>query len=217
MPALSSQNAHMGRSYEMKNISLEQYYHKIKKKISIVGAYTEDLYVINIIKSCRLKPMSVFSGKDKLLEDVWLDEFNNSIKIKNKKIKVELSSNKLQHTCTDIFRNENIEFLVSKSLLVCIGIADDNKFILVLKGSDNYLRCYECLNNSFVISSPLIIGLGVLKYCFTEPIKDLNRLLIKSEFNHLNDHKWFMIKLPTTRHVLQQINNKQLEKILYNE
>lgn len=206
----------------MRNLSLEQVYKRINKKILIVGGYTEDKSIINIIKSCRLKPISIFNGNfnpNNALETIWVDEFDNNIEIKNKKAKINLNTRQIQQTTTDIFKNETISFIVEHSSLACVGLYPDSQnFILLLKGTDNYLRSYTYLDNQLLICSPLFVGLKVLKCCFPKQLKYFQKLTIKSEIKNNKEVEWFITTLPAHKLLLPNIATyDKLRSILYNE
>lgn len=206
----------------MRNVSLDQFYRKINKKILLIGGYTEDKSIVDIIKSCRLKPISVFSNyfdSSAVLDTVWVDEFNNNVEIKKKKLRVNLNARTLQTTTTDIFRNETMEFLISHSSLACIGLYPDSQnFILLLKGTDNYFRCYSCQNNELSVTSPLIVGLKVLRQCFPAHLKYFQKLVVKSEIKNLKEVEWLITTLPAQKLLLPNIvTYNKLRSILYNE
>lgn len=207
----------------MFNISLEQFNKRIKNKIALIGGYIEDKSICAIIKSCRLKPFSVYSNYflfATTLEDIWVDEFGNAVEINKKKTKIKPLSVTLPALTTDIFKNETIQFIVEHSKYVCIGLYPDTKnFILLLMGSDNYFRCYECIDDHMKIIAPLIVGLKILKCCVTmKPIKYFKKLTIKSELKLVKDVEWFIAPLPANKLLIPNIiAYNKLRSILYNE
>ena len=209
----------------MRSLSLEQFYKRIKNKIAIVGGYIEDKSICSIIKSCRLKPITVFTEHfdfKTLLEPVWIGEDRNiAIEIKKKKAKViTLLQNEVHSMVTDIFKNETVKFIVEHSSYACIGLYPDTKnFILLLMGTDNYFRCYECIDDRVKIITPLIVGLKILKCCVTmKSLTSFQKLTIKSELKPVKDVEWFIVPLPAQKlFMLNIVAYNKLRSILYNE
>ena len=207
----------------MRNLSLEQFYKKINKKIILLGGYLEDKSIIPIVRSCRLKPLKAFFDNydyKTSLEESWVDEFNNIIEIKKKKVKVRWHATDVSKTTTDIYRNENIQFIVEHSKLALIGLQPGSEnFILLLTGTDNYLRCYNFTNNNLTICSPLTVGIKLLRnYLTSKPVKYFKPLTVKSDIKELAGIEWFITVLPASKLFLPNIvAYKQLRSILYNE
>jgi hypothetical protein len=209
----------------MRSLSLEQFYKRIKNKIAIVGGYIEDKSICSIIKSCRLKPITVFTEHfdfKTLLEPVWIGEDQNiAIEIKKKKAKViTLLQNETHSMVTDIFKNETVKFIVEHSSYACVGLYPGTEnFILLLMGTDNYFRCYECMDDCIKIISPLIVGLKILKCCVTmKSLTSFQKLTIKSELKPVKDVEWFIVPLPAQKlFMLNIVAYNKLRSILYNE
>jgi len=211
----------------MQNLSLEQFYKRIKNKIALIGGYIEDKSICDIIKACRLKPLSIFSPSSnhfvpqKILEDMWVDEFNgNVLEIKKKKAKIKFWPVTLLSNSTDIFKYETIQFIIEHSSYACIGLYPDTKnFILLLMGTDNYFRCYECIDDRIKIITPLIVGLKILKCCVTmKSLTTFQKLTIKSELKPVKDVEWFIVPLPAQKlFMLNIVAYNKLRSILYNE
>ena len=210
----------------MRNLSLDQFYKRIKGKIALVGGYIEDKSICNIIRSCRLKPASVFAPQFKFhttFENIWVDEYSGSVmEIKQKKAKIKLLPITLPGISTDIFKNETIKFIIEHSVYTCVGLYPGTKnFILLLMGTDNYFRCYEYVDDEYGIKiiSPLIVGLKILKYCMTmKSIKYFKKLTIKSELKSVKDVEWFIVPLPASKLLIPNIvAYDKLRSILYNE
>lgn len=201
----------------MQNISLNQFYKKINKKILLVGAYLGDKELYNIIRGCRLKPIGIFGENfdwSTKLERLWVDEFNNRLEIKKKKIKIILNSKPLQTTTTDIYKNSSIKFIINNSSSICIGISGDAESWIVFRGNDDFLRCYHCSNDQITICSPLIVGIKVLKCLWQEIPSQWKPSNIKSELKYLDSVQWIVAQLPLSRVFEPKLNN-QLKKILY--
>jgi hypothetical protein len=207
----------------MRNLSLEQFYKKIKKKIVMLGGYLDDKSIVPIVRACRLKPIKVFSESFDFatsLEEAWVDEFNNVVEIKKKKIKVRWNASDVSKTTTDIYRNETIDFIIAHSKLALIGLYPGTEnFILLLLGTDNYLRCYNYVNQHLDICSPLRVGVKMLKYYLNSKTgKYFKKLTVKSDIKELSDIEWFITPLPTTKLFLPNIvAYSKLRSILYNE
>lgn len=208
----------------MRNISLNQFYKKIKNKIALVGGYIEDKSICHIIKSCRLKPITIFSNHfsfDTSLETIWVDEESSHIiEIKKKKAKIQPCTASVPHISTDLFKNETNEFIINHSKFACIGLfPDTTNFILLLMGTDNYFRCYDCVDDTVTYRTPLIVGLKILKHCVNmKPITYFKKLTIKSELKELDKVEWFITTLPASKLFLPNIVTcNKLRSILYNE
>lgn len=207
----------------MRNLSLEQFYKRINKKIALLAGYLEDKTITTIVRSCRLKPIKSFSDSfdfSTCLEEQWVDEFNNLIEIKNKKVKLRWSATDVNKTTTDIYRNASIDFIVSHSKSALIGLYPGNEnFILLLLGTDNYWRCYNYIDNQLSICSPLHVGIKTLRYMVNCKVgKYFQKLNIKSDVKELSQVEWFITTLPANKMFLPNIvTYNKLRSILYNE
>lgn len=209
----------------MHNFSLDQYYRRINKKIEVVGAHLEDSLLPPLIRRCRLKPITVFSdtyNPEKVYENVWVDEFGQYIlAIDKNTIRITDNDIPIPTHCTDIYRNETIDFLVKHSKFACVGLFPEaDHFILLLGGTDKYFRCYTHFNNEFKIVSPLMIGLKLLKRCVKFKKKENGTIRIqniKSERKNLKDVQWFIVALPKTRYFARKLKGHEtLKRIIYN-
>ena len=204
----------------MRNLSLEQFYRRIHNKIITVGGYLEDKYIPIILKSCRLKPISIFNDDfdiNTMLETIWIDEFNNIIEIRNKKLKLKLGAADINQTSTDIWRNETPKFLAEHSHKTLIGLTPDSEdFVLILTGSDNYLRCWIYQNSILTLCSPLVVGLNVLRYYLMLKMKNPWRhIIIKSDNKKMREMQWYISKLPI-KNDMELIEYTTLRRILDN-
>lgn len=158
----------------MKSPSLDHFYHKIDKKISLLEAYTEIKELSFIVKSCRLKPHSYFfEEKDNkiILHKKWFDEFGNSINFGDKKIQIiynDLSLEREQIVCTDLYFNLKISKVLkmSKVLYISIGKDEDtyqDSCMLGFLGLDNYWRNYLYFYGEWSQVSPLLMKFENLK------------------------------------------------------
>lgn len=173
----------------MKSPSIDHLYAKLSKHINLVKSYTEINELEFIIKSCRLKPNEyVFNKNSKLsVYREWFDEFGNSIKITNKKLKItynDLNINRDKLICTDLYYGLSLENIlkISKLLYLCKykdEFYEDN-FILVFLGIDNYLRANIFVDGDLYTVSPLLIGIENLKLiCNNIDIKYFKKMPIK--------------------------------------
>lgn len=152
----------------MKNIDLEKFYQKIDKSILLVSAFIGNKILENIIRSCRLKPYSLFSetmGQRTNLERHWVDEYGNSLTIDDTKIKIvlnDLTIEKNTEISTDLFWGRNITYFVDtgKKVYIC----DD---IISMYGEDEYLRSFV-FEERWVSISPLILGMNNLENIFSD-------------------------------------------------
>lgn len=215
----------LANKIQMHNFSLDQYHRRIHKKIEMVGAFLEDPYLPKIIRSCRLKPITVFFNDyspKKLLESIWVDELGAYLlNIEKKNIQVRENKIEIPKHCTDIFRHESISFLVTHSKFACVGLLPETDcFVLLLGGTDNYFRCYTHFNKSLKIASPLIIGLKLLKRCVRFKKKENKTIRIqniKSERKEFEDIKWFIVALPRVRYFARKLKGYDtLKEIIYN-
>ncbi len=156
----------------MKSINLDRFYHKINKHVLLTESYTEIKNLSFIIKSCRLKPKSILVNHnyDLVLHNYWVDEFNNSLTIKNKKIKV--SYNNLDFlfpvSTTDLYYGLSLDKIYKISKLLYIYSAKiegtyDNFLLVSFLGIDNYWRTYYVYDGEISNCSPLILGFNTLR------------------------------------------------------
>lgn len=205
----------------MRNVSLDQFNKRIKNKIAVVGGYLEDRSICAIIKSCRLKPLSAYSDNFDLatkLETVWVDEFNNVMEIRKKKLKIHFNYTKIPITTTDLFRYETVKFIAQHSHYACIGIYPSKKNCIVLfVGSDNYFRCYN-VGEDIKLVSPLCVGMKLLGYCARlRGMRNLRKLTIKSELKMLNGVEWIIVRLPANKVAIEYLDGcEKLKEILTN-
>src|SRR5271167_2680415 len=94
----------------MRSPSLEFFYAKTEKLITLTESYTEQEHLAFIIKACRLKPYDyVFNGRGNklVLHRWWFDEYGNSLElVKNKTIKLtfgDLRLDRKQIISTDLY------------------------------------------------------------------------------------------------------------------
>lgn len=205
----------------MYNISLEQFYKRINGKINLVSGYLQDKSYKFIIKSCRLKPTTVFSNQFSFqtsLENEWVDEFGNSLQIENRKARIALYSKKYNCITTDLYRYENINTILKLSRLACVGLRQNGDSCLLCLGLDNYFRCFFIDENIKTIS-PLVIGLEVIKQITqTKQPRHFTIVYTQSEMVEWQNTTWFMLSLPADKLFLPNVlKYEKLRRILFNE
>ena len=158
----------------MKSPSLDTIHAQLNKHILLAHSYTEISELAFIIKSCRLKPYDYIFGNGSTqlrLHRWWIDEFGNSLHIKDKKISItynDLSLDKNKIVCTDLYYGLSLNKIAKMSRLayICAGVEEEKQqecFFLTFLGLDNYLRSYMFLYEEWQQVSPLILGLKNLK------------------------------------------------------
>jgi hypothetical protein len=172
----------------MRNLDLETVYNRIDKTISLSSAYSKNIYMKDIIKSCRLKPYSIFNNdlsKKAKLETHWIDEFNNSLYIDKYKVDIVMNDSSLDDNksmTTDLFYGLDIYNTINISSFACTANTNEIK-IIYLVGNDRYLRCFKILNQKEIIKvSPLYFGIEILSEIIkNNGIKFEKELIIKTD------------------------------------
>lgn len=153
----------------MKSTSIDRYYHFINKNILLLQSYTAIPNLSFIIKACRLKPHPLRVKNKFYLCKWWIDEFNNSLKIFNKKIKLIYNDLSLRKNivCSDLYYGLSLSKILKMSKLIQISLIKDDENesyqIITFLGIDNYLRSYVLNNSEYEQVSPLILGISNLK------------------------------------------------------
>lgn len=157
----------------LSNYLAEEYFEKIKPEVNLVSSYLEDNDIKEIIIKCRLKPYKYnYSLNRKLiLRRHWVDEFNNSFILDEKKIKIienDLSLTEKDVKYTDLYYGLPINKIIKISKLLHISIGKDEDFnqdccVLTFLGIDNYLRTFALYNGKVERRSPLCLGIKNLK------------------------------------------------------
>lgn len=207
----------------MRNNSLEQFYRKINRRLLMVGGYLGDKTLPTIFKACRLKPLTVFYKNldaRAILEPIWIDEFNYTVEIKNKKIKLGTNS-VIEQYSTDIYKYSDLKFLIERSRIVLVGLLPSSlNFVVVLLGSDNYVRVYRYVDNQLQICSSLTIGIKLLRYLLfaRKPEQGFKRVPIRPKIKNLEGMEWWISSLPISDKMIPQFEKyTQLRNILYSQ
>ena len=151
----------------MKNPSLDRFYDKIEKSLSVAQGYTELENLSRIIRACRLKPLALLSGEKYKLQlyRQWTDEFGNSFSIlKKKRTEVVYNDLSVPRISTDIYYGLDLFKIARISTLshLIIGYDEDIEQLFILitfLGMDNYLRSYLYMYGEWSCASPLLLGL----------------------------------------------------------
>lgn len=141
----------------MNNIDLEIFHKRIKSSIKIAGSYIGNKRFGQLVRSCRLKPLTVFSNsfKPSQLEYEWADEFGNIVRLQDNKVIPKLEKTKLNtQISTDLFYGLDLLHTIDISKAVIIF----NDYVL-LYGEDEYFRCFT---NNKIRVSPLSVGIDNL-------------------------------------------------------
>lgn len=156
------------------NIDIEKLYSKINSRILLASTYYEEPLLVEIIKGCRLKPLSVFDKNFKyrtILENVWIDEFGNSLRFENSSKKIYLndtSLNEKHKISSDLFLGNSISKCIefSSDAIIITGEHFGDPITLVcFHGKDEYLRAYMFIGE-WIKTSPLLLGLNTLRLLY---------------------------------------------------
>jgi hypothetical protein len=159
----------------MRSPSLEFFYAKTERLITLAQSYTEQEHLAFIIKACRLKPYDyVFNERSRKLElhRFWFDEYGNSMElVKNKRIRLTFGDLRLDRKriiSTDLYYGLSLDRVAKMSKLVylCAGKDEDlyqDCFLLNFLGMDNYFRTYLHWYGEWQPVSPLTVGMKHLK------------------------------------------------------
>jgi hypothetical protein len=163
----------------MRSPSIDFFYAQIDSAVTLTESYTEIEGLAFIIKACRLKPYDYVFGKKSnnlTLHRWWFDEFGNSLKIiKPYRVKIinnDLHLDRKRIVCTDLYHNLDLNKVIKMSKLVYIAFGKDEDLyqdccLLSFLGLDNYLRSYLYLYGEWQQVSPLLMGMGHLKFLAT--------------------------------------------------
>lgn len=162
----------------MKTIDLETFYKRISGHVKLVGDFLERREISSIIKMCRMKPYSLFTGElpsKTKLEKYWVDEFGNSLFLEDKNIFIFMNDTELEHNTTvstDLFSN-NWNFIIENCKSVCLmhgSYFDKDIKIITFYGNDEYLRSFILYGEECNRISSLLLGTNSL----CEILKHLN-------------------------------------------
>lgn len=157
----------------MRNTDLENFYIKIDGRIRLVSAFTGDDIYTKIIRSCRLKPYSIFNGDFEpgtKFENHWVDEFGNSLRFNGKRHCVILCDTNICNTriSTDLFFGNSIDTVAKNSktaIIIDCKYFDKNFHLVALYGQDEYLRAFV-FNGKWNKTSPLLFGINTIRELF---------------------------------------------------
>lgn len=180
----------------LNSTDLENLYTKIDGHILLVAAYTQDDSFIRIIRSCRLKPYSIFTNNFQYrtkLESHWVDEFGNSLQFKGITPRILMNDTQVSDNTkisTDLFFGRSIDTTADSSsdaFIVSGKFLDRDFYIVAFYGQDEYIRAFA-YNKKWTRISPLLLGLNTLRELFRHAGKrmteiDKKRLDIALHFN----------------------------------
>lgn len=171
----------------MHNSDLEHFYHKINNKLSLIKPFTGDEVLVKIIKSCRLKPYSVFDNTYQLkasFEEHWVDEFGNSLKFQHRIPHIILNDIELSENTkisTDLFFGNSIQKIKanSKFVLIVDGLLFNKPIhFIFFYGKDEYIRSFM-FRTKWIRISPITMGIKALHIFFKNSmntkIVDINK------------------------------------------
>lgn len=209
----------------MHNIDLENLYNRIEGHILLAGAYIQNPILVKIIKSCRLKPYSIFTGDFKpgtRFEKHWVDEFGNSLKFVGTETHIVLSDTEIMDktkVSTDLFFGNSIKTTAenSKFALIASGKYFDEKLYLVaLYGQDEYFRAFVH-NKKWSRISPLLLGMNTLhelhKYIGSQRITEIDKRRLDFVL-HFDVDKCIAAPLSAKKNMVSFFNNEIITNIL---
>jgi hypothetical protein len=152
----------------MRNLDLETIYKRIKKTIDISSSYSKNIYMKDILKYCRLKPYSLLNNEltsKYKVEQRWIDEFGNSLYIKNSNSHIVFEDVKEKIISSDLFYgldiNHTIEISAHAVLIYDTLSSIKSLHWIYLIGSDKYIRCFK-QHPTCERVSPLSAGIDIL-------------------------------------------------------
>lgn len=208
----------------MKNIDIEKFYNKIEGYPALIAAYNHNELLPKIIRSCRLKPHSAFENDFEFttkLDNIWVDEFGNSLSIEPNDIRLKLNDltlNKNTRNSTDLFYGNSIKTTGknSKFALLAAGtdlLSDDDFYLVSFYGVDEYLRTFIFTSSVWTRVSPLMMGVKTLHKFFTslpnQWINELNRKDLDFVIP-FNLTKCITTSWPTKQDISSCFNNSKL-------
>lgn len=207
----------------MQSTDLESLYNKIEGHILLVGAYTQDLNLIKIIRSCRLKPYSIFDGSFQpgtRFEKHWVDEFGNSLKFEGKKPRIVLNDTQLidnTKISTDLFFGNSINKTAnnSKFALIAEGKQNDINFhVAAFYGQDEYLRVFMH-DKKWCRISPLLLGINTIHELFKNLGSSYIIEIDKKRLDlHIDIDKCITTSLPPKKDISSYFNDKIITTII---
>ena len=204
-------------------LNLDYYYSEIENKLNVISAYTENKNSDLILKICRFKPYPITpkSFLTKSFYKKWIDEYGNSIEIKNKRLNIvinDLSINSDNIISTDLYKGLGTEKIIKISKLMYIFKGKEidfgtDHYILSLLGLDNYLRTYSYLYGEWHEIPSIYLGLQNLNFIINN-----SDIKFYKEFNFKNkvifdceNQKIAVGKLPLTAMFEEEIKNNYEE------
>lgn len=209
----------------MYNIDLENLYSRIDGHILLASAYIQNPVLIKIIKSCRLKPYSIFTGDFKAgtrFEKHWVDEFGNSLKFDGTEPHIVLSDPELMNKTkisTDLFFGNSVNTVSkdSKFALIAKGkYFGEELYLVAFYGQDEYFRVF-IHNGKWSRISPLLLGMNTLnelhKYIGSQRITEIDKKRLDFVM-HFDVDKCITTSLPLRKDMVSFFKNEIITSII---
>lgn len=123
------------------NRDIETFYRINAHALQLTADFGGSKWIIHLIKSCRLKPYSVFrpNYNRRRLERKWVDEFGGSVYFYHTKLETLIKDPKIKGTevSTDLFGARCLKDTMAMSSAVVVS---ENIFLLY--GQDEYFRAF---------------------------------------------------------------------------
>lgn len=167
----------------MQNIDLESFHSKIKTTIEVASSFIGTPVFKQLVSSCRLKPEGTFKTPIKLTWPcyLWVDEFGNSLNIKNFTVKKTVDQK--NNISTDLFGCRSVISTMRDSKAVVLTTN-----CMLFYGHDEYFRCFSISGAARI--SPLEIGLNNLIVIMQN---------INSKYKSLDDNDVIIHALPNSK------------------
>ncbi len=209
------------------NYLAEEYYERIKPEVNLIGSFTGDNQIVEILLKCRLKPYNYNTqfNRKLILRKHWVDEFGNSLLIENGKAKIVENHLNIDHS---VVKNSDLYFglpvskisKISKLAHLSTGVDEDFEeecIVLTFLGLDDCFRTFCLYNGEWRRFSPLSIGLkNIRKILNNTDVKVFNQLTIGERVIYpCSTWSEWMVRLPANELFWKEnIMNKETLKQL---
>jgi|SRR5271166_3347632 len=196
----------------IRNTDLEHFHRRIDGHINLAGVLSNDKYLPDIIRSCRLKPIAIFDAKfDFGTRPVktWVDEFGYAISADKNDVAIHRNDMTNQIVSTDLFFGRSLRRTSTASKLIFVGMNEDSSHVLCY-GRDDYFRAFR-VNDRTEKISPLTFGLAALRLVF----KNINTGTIKEfgkEETNLFDRS-VIFPFPTKQDISSCLSQRIIKEI----
>jgi hypothetical protein len=207
----------------VKNIDIETFYSKTVGHMNVAGTFVNNPTLPKIIRSCRLKPSSVFDPNFQFsakLEKHWVDEFGNSVYLDSGHTKIimgDIGINADSKNCTDLFYGNAIKTISENSKVAFIAsgtniLSGGDLFLVSFYGVDEYIRTFIFTQSRWIRVSPLTMGINTLTLFFNnvnKQITDLDKKLLDFIIP-FNINKCVITSWPMKQDIVSYFNNETL-------